>query len=325
MEATESMSAQPNDLQIYQPDAQVGDLKLYKAPSEVMAEAQLAAVELQKIIAAKPKPVIFNGEQYLEHEDWEMLGHFYGYATKGEWTRYVEFECADGGKIRGYEASALLINERTGNVVGRAEAMCLDDEENWGMVPEYEWRDVIRTDDQGKATKVWDQAKGKYLRERVQVGEKPKPLNQIRSMAQTRASAKAFRTKLAWVAVLAGYKPTPACEMTTGTATPTTDALPEKLERKQAPLTPDTAQTKPIESVRQPAAQPVQAVPVPPRPAPSGVISPAKARRFYAIWKQAGKSREQVVAYLRQSFGIDDDRLIPESRYNEVCKWAEGQ
>jgi len=36
-------------------------------------------------------------------------------------------------------------------------------------------------------------------------------------MAQTRAGAKAFRNRLAWVVVLAGYRPTPAEEMTEGT------------------------------------------------------------------------------------------------------------
>jgi hypothetical protein len=40
-----------------------------------------------------------------------------------------------------------------------------------------------------------------------------KPLYQLRSMAQTRAQAKALRGVLAWVAVLAGYNPTPAEEM----------------------------------------------------------------------------------------------------------------
>jgi hypothetical protein len=36
-------------------------------------------------------------------------------------------------------------------------------------------------------------------------------------MAQTRAGAKAFRNRLAWVVVLAGYRPTPAEEMTENT------------------------------------------------------------------------------------------------------------
>jgi len=41
-----------------------------------------------------------------------------------------------------------------------------------------------------------------------------KPLFQLRSMSQTRASAKALRNCLAWVAVLAGYEPSVAEEMT---------------------------------------------------------------------------------------------------------------
>ena len=41
-----------------------------------------------------------------------------------------------------------------------------------------------------------------------------KPRYQLRSMAQTRACAKALRNCLGWVAVLAGYEPTPAEEMT---------------------------------------------------------------------------------------------------------------
>jgi len=42
---------------------------------------------------------------------------------------------------------------------------------------------------------------------------KDKPLWQIRSMAQTRACAKALRNVLAWTVVLAGYQPTPVEEM----------------------------------------------------------------------------------------------------------------
>jgi hypothetical protein len=57
--------------------------------------------------------------------------------------------------------------------VSGAEAMCMDDEPNW----------------------------------------KKKPMFQLKSMAQTRASSKALRNVFAWVVVLAGYKPTPAEEM----------------------------------------------------------------------------------------------------------------
>jgi hypothetical protein len=42
---------------------------------------------------------------------------------------------------------------------------------------------------------------------------KSKPMFQLASMAQTRALSKAYRLDLGWVAVLAGYSPTPAEEM----------------------------------------------------------------------------------------------------------------
>lgn len=50
-----------------------------------------------------------------------------------------------------------------------------------------------------------------------------KPFFQLRSMAQTRASAKALRNVLAWVVVMAGYEATPAEEMDS-TRTAATDA-----------------------------------------------------------------------------------------------------
>jgi hypothetical protein len=92
--------------------------------------------------------------------------------------------------------------------------MCLSDEENWGMIPKYEWKDEL--DANGK--KIWVEGKngkkGYFKGTKVQVGSVAKPLFQLRSMAQTRACAKALRSIFAWVVVLAGYKPTPAEEMT---------------------------------------------------------------------------------------------------------------
>jgi hypothetical protein len=67
-----------------------------------------------------------------------------------------------------------IVKDSTGRNVSRAEAMCLNDEKNW----------------------------------------KSKPLFQLKSMAQTRACAKALRNVLSFVAVLAGYAGTPAEEMT---------------------------------------------------------------------------------------------------------------
>lgn len=106
--------------------------------------------------------------------------------------KYLRFEAwqtlgAFGG-ITPYVVETKEVRDKDGNLIGyearaearggdqvlsAAEAMCTREEDNW----------------------------------------KDKPLWQIRSMAQTRACAKALRNVLAWVVVLAGYEPTPAEEM----------------------------------------------------------------------------------------------------------------
>lgn len=156
-------------------------------PSVVLAEAKKAATALMTVVSQKKKPVIMNGEQYLEFEDWQTVAQFYGLSAKIVSTKFVDLN-----GVHGYEATAECIRNSDGMVLSSADAMCLNDEDKWSTRTKYEWVD-------GKKTKV---------------GEVPVPLFQLRSMAQTRACAKVFRNKLAWVAVLAGFKPTPAEEIT---------------------------------------------------------------------------------------------------------------
>jgi hypothetical protein len=155
----------------------------------------------------KSKPVQFNGETYLEYEDWSTVAKFYGLTAKITETRYVEY-----GGVAGWEAVAVVL-DKVGNEVSRAESMCMTDEDNWGNVPVYEWKDVLDKD--GK--KIWDanlrNGKGGYKATREMVSSKPKPLFQLRSMAQTRACAKALRQVLSWVVVLGGFQPNVAEEM----------------------------------------------------------------------------------------------------------------
>lgn len=145
--------------------------QLTAMPKVVLEQAMLAAKALQEVISKKKKPVMFNGEQYLEFEDWQTVARFYGYTVQVRETKPVEF-----GSIKGFEAFADVLMVRTGQIVSSAESMCMSDEPNWAK----------------------------------------KPLFQLRSMAQTRACAKAFRNVLAWVVVLAGYRATPAEEMSDG-------------------------------------------------------------------------------------------------------------
>ncbi len=301
--------------EIYQPDAMVGEVKLWRAPDAIVAEAKQAADALRRIIdGSDNKPVKFGDKEHLKHEHWEILGHFFGYCTKVVSTEPVTIEI-DGETVRGFLAAAELLNERTGMVVGRAEAMCLDNEEMWGEVAEYEWQETYTRDNKPAG------------KQRVKVGTKAKPFFQLRSMAQTRASAKAFRHKLAWVAVLAGYSPTPESDMTGNErpAKPAADSLPNELKKKnvRSAATPSTAAV----GTGVPASVPPPITPDPfqrrPAPRTAQPINERQARRFYALWKSAGKTRALVIDYLQETFGIDDDRQIPANRYEEACAWAQ--
>ena len=137
-------------------------------PGEILNDAKGKAQALQMVIAGKRKPVIFNGEQYLEFEDWQTVARFYGLTAKVISTNFVEY-----GEVQGFEAKSVVLNTQNGMEISSADSMCLNDEKNWSN----------------------------------------KPLFQLRSMAQTRACSKALRNVLAWVVVLAGFKPTPAEEI----------------------------------------------------------------------------------------------------------------
>ena len=170
---------------------QVVDIAVYRAPEVVLDEARKAAVALQDVISKKKDPVMMNGQQYLEYEDWQTVGRFYHVTAKVERTEYVQY-----GAVRGFSASAVALRS-DGMEISRAEADCLSDEPKWSKKAKYEWRD--KADGSG--------------RERIHVGEEDVPLFQLKSMAQTRACAKALRNVLAWVVVLAGYRATPAEEL----------------------------------------------------------------------------------------------------------------
>ena len=182
-----------------------------ETPEVIMARAVKAAKVLKDVITKKDKPVKFNGEIYLEFEDWQTVANFYNASAKVISTTFVNF---DGAK--GFECHADLVDKLTGQVLSSADAMCLNDEEKWSTRTKYEWCYVKKSggtslEDPGKAEIIWEE--GRPKKERVKMGEVAVPLFQLRSMAQTRACSKVIRNVFAWVVVLAGYKPTPAEEM----------------------------------------------------------------------------------------------------------------
>jgi len=172
-----------NEMTVYEANQ---DIAIYRPPEIVLAEAQKAAKSLAQVVSGKKKPVIMNGEQYLEFEDWQTVGRFYGVTAKVVSTTFIDY-----GSVQGFEARAVALRA-DGMEISAAEAMCLNDEDKWSVRAKYAWENG----------------------QRKKVGEEKVPLFQLRSMAQTRACAKALRNVLAWVVVLAGYKAIPAEEMT---------------------------------------------------------------------------------------------------------------
>ncbi len=167
------------------------EVGVFLPPDIVLQNARTAAKALADVIHQKPKPVIMNGEQYLEFDDWQLVGQFYGYTVRTGDAVMVEI---DG--VKGAKASASLIDIKTGMIISGAEAYCMRDEDKWNTRPKYEWQE--QPDGENK---------------RVRIGDETVPWFQLASMAQTRAGAKALRNRLAWVVVLAGYRATPAEEI----------------------------------------------------------------------------------------------------------------
>jgi hypothetical protein len=275
-----------------------GELMMARRPEQVLAEAKKAADALQAC----------HQRQKESRQVWRRTIHRVGrlatgrsllrcHRESGDSTSYVDF-----GGVKGFEATAVAL-DRDGREISRAESMCLSDEENWGAVPVYEWKDVAGPD--GK--KIWDKNGGKnhsgaYVRERVQVGTQAKPLFQLRSMAQTRACAKVLRNLFAWVIVMAGYKPTVAEEMTGNESndhaneeTQQQQALPKEIKKK--------SETKPEPKAEQKAAP--KSEPQTENHGPLiGEKGPGRGKRLYAICKSASYEVDDIRRWIGQQYNV---------------------
>jgi hypothetical protein len=178
------------------------------SPQKTIERGKEMAQALKSVVDNKSKPVIINGEKYLEFEDWQTLGRFFSYSVRTSDAQPVEVN-----GVKGAKAKAEVIDNKTGLIIGSAEAYCLYDEKNW----------------------------------------ENKPFFQLASMSQTRAGAKALRNVLAWVVVLAGYKATPAEEMIGTKVEPKTEPKakqePEKPQIKEPLAMSTEAQQKAIHSI----------------------------------------------------------------------------
>jgi len=154
-------------------------LVTYEAPADVVARASEQADVLMGIVESKHLYVDIQGKRYLVAEAWETILAFNNVSPLEVETVAVK---GPDGQTFGWKATVALVDEKTGIEVARASMIAgLDDFPSQGRVGTSAHRAAM-------------------------------------SAAQTWAVSKAARIKFSWVAVLAGYEPTPANEMTVESA-----------------------------------------------------------------------------------------------------------
>lgn len=227
------------DSQQLVPIDQGGELSLSRPPATVLREAEMVAGPWAKKVESLQLYKTIGEKKHLYIEAWQMMAAMYRVTARIRETRLVQI-----GEVVGYEATAEAFHLPTGQIISTAEAMCLSDEERWGPRPKYEYPE-------GKKT---------------QVGFSPTPLQQLRSMAQTRACSKVLANLFKWVAVQKGYQGTPAEEMTGDE--PPSDHPEIKAPQKKAPA--------------------------------GDTISEAQGKRLYAIARQSGMDDEHYRQFLEK-------------------------
>ena len=110
-----------------------------RPPDIVLQEAHQAAAALTDVLSKKKKKLVFKGKQYLEYEDWLLLGQFYNATCRTHDAIEVEME-----GVRGAKAKADVL-DRNGVVIGGAEGYCMRDEEQWATKPFFQLASMAQT------------------------------------------------------------------------------------------------------------------------------------------------------------------------------------
>lgn len=144
-------------------------------PKDTVNFATKAANQLKAIVDQTKSKVTLNGQEHLKFEAWQTVAKFFGSTVSIEWTKpvYSSDEKDVSKQVIFGYEAKANVIDKDGRIISSAESGCFKDEPNWAK----------------------------------------KPVFQIRSMAQTRACAKALRQVYSWVVVLAKFNPTPAEEM----------------------------------------------------------------------------------------------------------------
>lgn len=260
------------DLIIQPSSDDITALKIWRNPKTMISEAKMAAETLMEFVTARKLSITFGTapKPHLYFEAWAFLGHMFGVTSR----------VIPGGTkpivvngITGWEAEADAYHVPSGQVISTANSMCLSDEDNWSVRAKYDWRD--KADGSG--------------REKVKVGDIPVPQFQLRSMAETRAQAKALKGPFSWVIAMAGFDPTVAEDMRSKDGG--TVRSPSQPQQQQRPATDGNGPRR---------------------------ISEKQAGRMFGIAKTANKTTDDVLVILKH-FGFETPEDVTVLKYDEVC------
>lgn len=148
---------------------------------QYVAEAEGKARVLTDIVERQKLYTVIGSKKHLHVEAWEVLGAGYGLSARTS-PGSTEPLYAPTGELLGVRARVEIV-DTNGIARGGAESFCTYDE--------------AETRRDGTVYKRWE----------------GHPLAQLAGMAQTRATARAYRQMIAWVVQLAGYSPTPFEEL----------------------------------------------------------------------------------------------------------------
>jgi hypothetical protein len=249
------------------------EIRMSRSPETVLTEAKMCAKALGRMVEQTKAFTVVGGRKHLHFTAWQTLGTMFRVTPRVRETRLIN---VDG--IVGFECVAEAYHVPSGQVVSVAESQCMNDEANWSVRPKYEWKK--------------DPAGGKD--KKVKVGEEAVPLFQLRSMAQTRACAKALRNVLAWVVVLAGYEATAAEEMTGS----------EHEEGQEQTREPQQPQRKSEGNGGGGNG--------------SALVSEAQVKRMFALARSVGKS-DSMVRLIVADAGFPGPEDVTRARYEEIC------
>lgn len=256
-------------------------LRLMRKPDAIIAEARLCGDALVAAVKRNGWVQKFGGRDHLFFEAWAFLAAMYRVTPRTRETRLVQI-----GDVTGYEAVAEAFHVPSGIVISSADSMCLDDEDNWSVRPTYQW--------------------DKDTRQKVQTGERPVPLFQLRSMAQTRAQAKALKGPFSWIIAMAGYAPTPAEDMTRDRSEES-QAAPREM--------PQTAPQPPRERQQQPEATTDSN-------GSARTITGKQASRIWALGFSQGLDKK-ITSQILKGFGFDRAEEVTAEQYEAVCAAVE--